>query len=171
MSVFEVACEAVLAEEGELSIDPADPGNWTGGKCGLGKLCGTKWGISSKSYPSLDLHNLTRADALAIYRRDFWDKIGGDQLPAPVALMVFDAAVNQGPQTAVSILQTAAGCAIDGRMGPATLAACSRKTPIALLTEIAALRALHYCRTGKIAYQLGWFRRLMRVMVAALAVP
>jgi lysozyme family protein len=170
MSIFDVACEAVLAEEGELSTDPSDPGNWTGGKCGIGKCIGTKYGISSRSYPSLDIHNLTKSDALAIYRRDFWDKISGDQLPAPVAIMVFDAAINQGLPTAISILQTAAGCLVDGRMGPATLAACGRKTPIALLTEIAALRALAYCRTGKQVYQLGWFRRLARVLVAALAI-
>ena len=46
---------AVLAEtlayEGGYSANPKDPGNWTGGKVGVGKLLGTKSGIAAASYP------------------------------------------------------------------------------------------------------------------------
>jgi lysozyme family protein len=169
MSTFDSACALVLDIEGALSTDPSDPGNWTGGKCGSGACAGTKFGISARSYPHLDIRNLTQADARAIYRRDFWDKLEGDQLPAPVAFMLFDCAVNQGLATAISILQMAAGVPADGRMGPATLAACKSKPPLALLTEIAALRALHYARSGKAAFLLGWFRRLMKTFAQSLA--
>ena len=41
-------------EEGTLSLDPTDTGNWTGGAVGRGTLVGTKYGISAASYPTLE---------------------------------------------------------------------------------------------------------------------
>jgi lysozyme family protein len=165
---FDTACDLVLDAEGALSTDPSDPGNWTGGKCGLGACAGTKFGISAKSYPHVDIRNLTSGQAREIYHRDYWDKIDGDQLPPAVACLLFDCAVNQGLPTAISILQMALGVPVDGRMGPATLAACQNRQPLALATEIAALRALHYARSGKAAFLLGWFRRLMKTFAQSL---
>ncbi len=46
-----------LHQEGGLSLDPKDPGNWTGGKVGLGKLLGTKYGIAAASHPGLDVRH------------------------------------------------------------------------------------------------------------------
>ncbi|RYC28946.1 hypothetical protein D3273_26555 [Lichenibacterium minor] len=40
-----------LHHEGGSSVDPRDPGNWTGGKRGRGKLVGTKYGIPASSHP------------------------------------------------------------------------------------------------------------------------
>lgn len=84
MSDFARCIEFVLAEEGGTVNDPHDPG-------GL-----TKYGISQRSYPDVDILRLTLDDATAIYRRDYWDKIRGDELPAGIDLLVFDSAVNQG---------------------------------------------------------------------------
>jgi lysozyme family protein len=171
MSTFDVACNLVLAEEGGWSADPEDPGNWTGGKCGQGQLRGTKFGICSRSYPAIDISNLTRADAEVIYRRDYWDKIQGDKLPPQIALMVFDCAVNQGLGAAIGILQTALGVPPDGQLGPVTLAAANSKAPIALLTEIASLRAVRYAHNQNVVkYGLGWYRRLMRVFVESVSI-
>ena len=63
----------ILPHEGEYTTASNDPGNWTGGKVGKGKLNGTKYGIAAASFPKLDIKNLTIAQAEAIYRRDYWD--------------------------------------------------------------------------------------------------
>ena len=123
MTSFDQAFAAVIGHEGGYTDDPRDAGNWTGGAAGQGALRGTNRGISAAAYPALDIAALTAADARAIYRRDYWDKVAGDSLPPPLALLVFDAAVNAGVGRAARWLQGAAGVHADGAIGPATLAA------------------------------------------------
>ena len=83
---FVKAFGIVVGEEGGFTGNALDPGNWTGGQCGSGRCIGTKFGISGGSYPTLDIAALTLDDARAIYRRDYWDRIQGDVLPAPLQL-------------------------------------------------------------------------------------
>jgi lysozyme family protein len=123
MTQFDVAMARLLPHEGGFSIDAADPGNWTGGAPRSGELKGTKFGIAANTYPKLDIKNLTWEEAKAIYRRDFWDKIGGDRLKGAAAFAVLDAAINSGITAATKWLQRAVGAKQDGVIGPATLAA------------------------------------------------
>ena len=123
MNTFEQAFAVVVGHEGTGDVDPNDPGNWTGGRVGSGTLAGTRFGISAAAYPAMDIAHLTLADAQALYRRDYWDRIAGDALPAPLALLVFDAAVNAGVGTAARWLQIAVDTVVDGVIGPATIAA------------------------------------------------
>ena len=111
MAAFDVAVERTLEHEGGLANNPNDRG-------GL-----TKYGISQRSYPDLDIESLTKDDARTIYKRDFWDKIQGDKLPNKTAFALFDFAVNSGPEEAVRRLQFALGpnLEIDGIMGPDTI--------------------------------------------------
>ena len=128
---FAAALAIVLAHEGGYQAMPDDPGNWTGGKIGVGELKGTKFGLSAAIYPSLDIAALTEADAAAIYRRDWWDRFGLGRLPAPLAAKLFDAAVNIGIKNAVTALQRALRAADaststarieeDGKLGPETI--------------------------------------------------
>jgi len=67
----------------------------------------TKFGISKNAYPNLDIANLTEAEAAAIYKRDYWDKINADQLPVNIREAAFDAAVNHGVNTAKRLLSEA----------------------------------------------------------------
>ena len=76
MMTFDLAFTRLIGNEGVLSMDPKDSGNWTGGKIGLGKLKGSKYGISAASYPMVDIANLTLEGAKAIYLRD--EIRGGD---------------------------------------------------------------------------------------------
>jgi len=119
---FEKAVRLVLGVEGGVSDRPLseDPG-------GL-----TNLGISTRFLQSIgdprDVRDLTVADAVELYRRHFWDKVRGDDLPDPLAAAVFDHAVNAGPGTAGRLLQTllneyGADLAVDGAIGPATLQA------------------------------------------------
>ena len=96
-----------LHREGGLSLDPKDPGNWTGGKVGVGKLLGTKYGIASASHPHLDVRHLTLAEAGDIYWREYVVAPRFDRLALPLLLVTFDAGVNCGPGRAAGWLRTA----------------------------------------------------------------
>lgn len=105
---FNKAFERLLGNEGAYVNHPEDPGGET------------NWGISKRSYPTLDIKNLTREQAQAIYLRDFWQPLG--DAPGAVKFQAFDFAVNSGIQTAIRKLQAAIGVADDGHWGPASAA-------------------------------------------------
>lgn len=113
---FDKAFNLVVGVEGGYSLNPNDPGGET------------KYGISKRSYPSVDIAALTLDAAKAIYQSDYWNAVSGDSLPWPLALLVFDCAVNQGQPVARVLLQTALGVAADGDIGPKTLAAAAAST-------------------------------------------
>lgn len=106
---FDQAFERLIGHEGGYVADSQDPGGET------------NWGISKRSYPDLDIQHLTREDAMAIYKRDFWDVLGEEAHPA-VKFQVFDFAVNSGITTAIRKLQSAIGVADDGHFGPVSAA-------------------------------------------------
>lgn len=120
---FTIAIDRLIGHEGGYSDNRNDPGNWTGGRVGVGELKGTKFGIAANTYPTLDIKNLTRDQAVAIYRRDFWDSIRGDGLTLEVGFQLLDGAVNSGITQAVRWLQRAVGVADDGLIGPVSQAA------------------------------------------------
>lgn len=158
-----------LDAEGGFTSNPADPGNWTGGKIGAGECRGTKFGISAAAYPDLDIAGLTQADAQAIYRQDYWSKLGGDELPLPLALVAFDAAVNAGVGRAVLWLQQAAGVTADGTFGKITLAALCAGDAGALARDALARRIDFSARLpGWSNFGLGWSRRFI-VLATELA--
>ncbi len=163
MDAFEQAFAIVVAKEGGYSSVAADPGNWTSGRCGAGECRGTNWGISAAAYPQLDIRALTKDEAQKIYRRDYWDRAQCGKLPPPLALLVFDAAVNNGVGQAVRWLQAALGVAQDGAIGPAALAAIEAKAGqgAALCGEFQAKRLVFMAglptwRT----FGAGWAKRL-----------
>ena len=182
MTAFDQAFRVVVGEEGGFTANPAAPGNWTGGACGRGECRGTRYGVSAAAYPGIAIATLTLDAARAIYRRDYWDPVAGDSLPPPLALLVFDAAVNNGVGRAMRWLQAAAGVLPDGAMGPRTLAAVAarvgqstRANPADfadLLAEFQAQRLLFMAglptwRT----FGFGWARRLCRLPYAAITMP
>jgi lysozyme family protein len=174
MAAFDQAFAAVIGSEGGYSANPADPGNWTGGSVGAGACRGTKYGISAAAYPGLDIANLTQAQAQAIYRSDYWDKLQSDTLPPPLALLLFDAAVNNGPARAVRWLQAVLGCTQDGVMGPATLAAVAAQSGAsggaAICSAYLAQRLLFMTAlpTWK-TFRTGWAERLCRLPYQSVA--
>ncbi len=111
MGDFNRCISLILAEEGGLSNHRQDPG-------GL-----TKYGISQRSYPTLNIAALTLSEAQALYRRDYWNPIHGDELPSGLDLLMLDCAINQGVVTAIQLLQQAIRIQDDGLLGPKTLAA------------------------------------------------
>ena len=148
----------VLAAEGGLVNDPKDPGGVT------------KFGISQRSYPALDIRALSLDDAKAIYQRDYWAPIQGESLPAGLDLILLDHAVNAGPERAVRILQGLVGVPEDGLMGPVTLAGVASADPQDLIARYSELRLDYYrdLPTWR-HFGAGWSGRVHRARRAALA--
>lgn len=156
-ALFDAAVGFVLRHEGGYSTDPNDPGGET------------SWGISKRSYPALDIEALTREEAIGIYRTDYWMAARCDELPGQVALLVFDAAVNQGLGAAVRMLQEELGVATDGVLGPVTLTAATSRNHDDLALGYCARRAMRYATTANLdRYGRGWFRRLLDAYRTAL---
>jgi lysozyme family protein len=111
MADFYQAIPVVLANEGGYVDDPDDPGG------------ATNFGISQRRYPDLDIKNLTKEEATAIYLRDFW--LFGGLRYQPVATKLFDAYVNMEHE-AIKQMQKCLGFTgsdIDGDYGKITEAA------------------------------------------------
>ena len=108
---FQEAFVQLLGHEGGYSNLVADKGGET------------NWGISKRSYPNVDIQNLTMNQAGEIYKRDFWDRMRCDELPEKLAFQLFDAGVNSGIRQAVTWVQRAVKADADGVLGPKTLAA------------------------------------------------
>ena len=166
MTAFDNSFLKLHGIEGNYSTDRSDPGNWTKGQVGEGIFKGTKYGISAKSYPDLDIINLTLDDAKVIAKRDYWDACHGDYLPPEFADALFDMAFNQGVVTAVKLFQKALGVTSDGVMGPVTLAAfitCNRKM---VAKNFTTLRIIRYSMSlGWVTDAKGWVGRALDAYV------
>lgn len=139
---FLTAVERVLQDEGGYVNDPYDAGGET------------KFGISRRQYPNLDIKALTRDDAIAIYFRDYWQRNHLDELPAAIAGKVLNLAVLMGGKGAIMCLQRACrACgqplADDGVVGQMTLDVAHTLAAHNLDALMAALRseAAGYFRT------------------------
>lgn len=169
MSNFDKCFELVIGHEGGFTDDRHDRGNWTSGKVGVGKLKGTKYGISAMSYPDVNIAGLTLYDAKAIYRRDYWDRTYCDQLPAGLDYLVFDANINHGRLRSGRFLQMAVGSAVDGLIGPNTIKASATVDTVQAINEFCVTRGLFYTEISTFQrYKKGWFRRLMDTHHVAL---
>lgn len=145
---FDTAFDRLITNEGGYVNDPLDPGGET------------KYGISKRSYPTLDIRNLTRAEAKEIYRTDFWQRADMDAVDGAIAFQVFDAAVNHGIETAVRLMQRAAGVADDGHVGPVTITAVKTKSVTDMLMLFIAERLDYWTRLSNWgAAGKGWARR------------
>ncbi|MPZ57598.1 MAG: N-acetylmuramidase [Rhizobiales bacterium] len=118
---FTKALDRVLVYEGGYSNHPRDPGGPT--NKGVIQRVYDGWRKSRGEAPRSVKH-ITAAELRAIYKRQYWDKVQGDRLPAGVDFVVFDGAVNSGPSQATKWLQRALRMSrVDGDLGEATVAA------------------------------------------------
>ena len=146
-----------LSFEGGYAFDPEDPGGET------------KYGISKRAYPEVDIKSLTLDQAREIYARDYWEKVRCPEIRDDlIAAKLFDTAVNLGSMKAVKILQQAVrylfgvDLAVDGKIGPKTIRACNDcKNPKALLAAMKFLQAQHYVSLSNPKFLAGWLIRAM----------
>ncbi len=71
-------------KDGGYTDDKDDPGGET------------KFGISKRAYPDVDIKSLTLAEASLLYEKDYWLKVGADKMEKRLAITCFDSAVNCG---------------------------------------------------------------------------
>lgn len=107
--------ETILHHEGGYVNHPKDPGGET--NLGVTKRVYEEFGGTK------DMKELTREDVEPIYKKNYWDRVKGDQLPAGLDLCVFDFGVNAGTGRAAKFLQKIIGTTVDGGIGPNTLKA------------------------------------------------
>ena len=159
----------IANDEGGLVTLAGDPGGTTNKGISQRFLDAVRGQHPELALPA-GVADLSDAQIASLYVVGFWTLIAGDSLPAPLALVVMDAAVNEGPGTAVMALQAALGVPADGIMGPRSIAACQGSGD-ALLTEFAARRGFAYAKlyATEPQFELGWYRRLFRVYTAALS--
>lgn len=148
-ALFEAAFNRLMAHEGGYTPGVGDPGGET------------KWGISKRSYPLLDIRELTREDAREIYFRDFWVRGRMEEFNPALTFQVFDFAVNSGIETAIRKLQRAIGVADDGYVGPITAAALKEKSVADAIMLFAAERLDFWTRlTTWPRFGRTWARRI-----------
>jgi lysozyme family protein len=166
MSNFDRALGVVLRLEGGYVNDPRDPGGVTN----LGITIATlqSWRGPGITVTPNDVRALTAAEAGQIYQVRYWAPVRANDLPWGLALVTFDAAVNQGVGAARTMLQTAVGVTADGTIGERTLAAVRQRDAHTLIREMCAQRALRYAHSDMATYGLGWMRRLFEVALLAV---
>lgn len=163
---FERALALVLAHEGGYVDHPKDPG----GATNLGVTIGTLSDWLGRPATKNEVRALTRATVAPIYRKNYWDRVRGDELPAGVDYCVFDFAVNSGAGRAIPSLQRAIGVADDGKIGPITLTAARDKPSAQTIERICADRLAFLRRLSTWAdFGKGWSRRVEGVRAEALA--
>ena len=154
---FNEIIEKVLEHEGGYVNDPTDLGGET------------KYGITKRFYPDVDIKNLTEEQAKEIYKRDYWDKNRVESLPQELWHIFFDMCLNMGRRTAVKILQRAANSkgrniGVDGGLGPATIKALNGIN----IERVRAYRVKYYVdlvnkKPEQEKFYFGWFRRALEV--------
>lgn len=154
---YTTAIKHVLSWEGAYVFDPKDPGGET------------KYGISKRQYPHLNIKALTSDEATQIYYTDYWlrnwlEKINDQK----IAARLLDLCVNIGGAAAVKLIQKIVNVPVDGCMGHMTLSAIN--TEISLDPDIlykSLIKAAADYYRGLISdnpslqiYEKGWLNRL-----------
>lgn len=161
---FAEALQHVLKHEGGFVNHPEDPGGMT--NLGCTKAVWEEW--CGHPVDEKTMRALTPADVAPLYKRKYWDKVKGDELPSGVDYAVFDAAINSGPGRAVKWLQACVGAEPDGAIGPKTLAAVRAADAKELIDDYSKRRLSflmdlkHWPTFGK-----GWSRRVADVAESA----
>ncbi len=156
---FQLALAHLLQIEGGYVNDTADKGGET------------KYGISQRAYPDLDIANLTRDQASAIYYRDYWIAARCDRLPGVLGFALFDAVVNHGIKSPTQMLQSELNVRRDGDNGPITQQAAHSsdhlKTLEGFLVQRADLyHALVMANSTQAKFYRGWLKRLFLLQAA-----
>lgn len=163
-SRFDIALAEILRHEGGWVDHPKDPGGATNRGVTLATL--SDW--LGRTATKAEVKALTVADVAPIYRERYWNAVKGDDLPAGVDLMVFDLAVNSGPGRAAKFLQEVVGAAVDGQIGPGTVAKVNALHPLAVIDGMAARRERFYRGLGTFdTFGRGWMKRLSDVSAKA----
>lgn len=162
---FDQCMNKILEYEGAISDHPQDPG-------GL-----TKYGITKREYPLLDIEKLTKEDAKTIYFKDYWLKFSCDLVPDDLQFAYFDTCINMGGPTAARMLQKTFNLKADGVFGPQTKERFEefkfyhKSKRQEIVQDFLARRMYYYGSLSTFkTFGLGWSRRLMDVAFCSSAI-
>ncbi|ULJ66642.1 glycoside hydrolase family 108 protein [Wielerella bovis] len=157
---FNTFINRVLSHEGGYVNHPKDPGGET------------NWGVTKRTalqngYTGA-MRNMTREQAIEIYRQAFWERYHADKMPDAVAFQFFDACINHGYGNAARMLQRAANVLDDGVIGPISLNAINTQPENDLLLKFNAERLMFYTKLGSFGvFGKGWVRRVAENLLHA----
>jgi lysozyme family protein len=164
----QVGLGTFLCDNGGLSMDQADSGNWTGGLIGKGVLGGTRWGFSSAAYaddlgylpaelratyPAM-VKDLTLDQGKQLFHYAYMLRLRAYEMPAGLALLVADSGFNNGVKGGSRWLQEIVGVNEDGAIGDTTLKSVRTHIAVAGEDEIAA--SFHALRINAMARMTSW---------------
>jgi len=141
---FKIAFKEIIGVEGGYVNNPNDKGGET------------KYGISKRAYPNLDIKNLTLKKAEEIYYNDYWLALKLDYVKdLKVSLELFDTGVNMGVKTASKMFQEALNLLnrnernfpdliVDGNIGVKTISAYDKVDKAILLKVLNGLQFSRY---------------------------
>ena len=169
MTPFERAFIETIDFEGGYVFDPDDPGGET------------KFGISKRAYPNINIAALTIYSAKVLYFRDYWEACRLNELFADkISGEIFDTAVNMGRKAAVLIAQRALNflgedLVEDGKIGNKTISALnkwSKKDQRALFIclngfQFSQYRLITQNNRGLTKFTRGWTKRIQQYQVEA----
>lgn len=170
VETFEMVKPYLLAHEGGYVDHPHDPG----GATNFGITIGTLSNWRGRKVSKREVKELTREEAMQIYKAQYWDTIRADELPMGVDYCCYDYSVNSGPSRSARELQRVVGASVDGVVGLETLSRvrdCG-KTPSEIVNEICDNRLAFMMRLRTWKYfGEGWSRRVadVRSKAGALA--
>jgi lysozyme family protein len=157
MERFESLIRHTLKWEGGYINDPDDRGGET------------KYGITKRQYPNLDIKNLTVDQAVGIYHKDYWKSYMDEICSYKVAGRLFDLSVNMGHRRPNKLLQHAVNrlggrLVVDGDIGPKSIAAINACNEDELYKQFYYLAKRRYEKIAKIGnnhkFLRGWMNRL-----------
>ena len=162
---WEKCLKLILHHEGGYVNHPKDPGGET--NLGVTKRVYEEWGGTK------DMKDLTVEDVSPIYKKNYWDRIKGDDLPSGLDLCVFDFGVNAGTGRAAKFLQRLVDTTVDGGIGPNSLRAVdehvSRWSIEQTIDDYQAERQKYYEKLKTFeTFGRGWTRRVQETTKEAM---
>jgi len=157
---WEDAFKMVLSHVGGFVNNPKDPGGMT--HLGVTKKVWEEY--VGHSVDENIMRGLTPDMVQPLYKKNYWDRIKGDQLPDGVDYAAYDLAVNSGVGRAAKYLQQIAGVPADGMIGPKSLEAikaCPAEEVVDALCDM-RLEFLKRLPTWT-TFGKGWERRVVEV--------
>ena len=158
MANFDKAILHSLKWEGGYVNDPSDSGGET------------KYGISKRSFPDVDIKNLTLDEAKNIYLKNYWNPLYTQIKDESLAIKLFDLGINLGVAKAVILLQSAIYDfepinKIDGKFGKITLELTNKYSDLDLYDAYISKVELYYrhitVKSPKnLKFLKGWLNRL-----------
>jgi len=150
-------CLAMLLEhEGGYVNSKHDRGGMT--NLGVTKRVYDEW-IGRESTEQ-EMRDLTPDDVAPIYKKNYWDRVKGDQLPSGVDWCAFDWAVNSGSGRPAKAIQRAVGATQDGAIGNQTLGLVAEKDPKFIIDYVYTVRQAFYESLDDYKhFGRGWSRR------------